>query len=325
MITDPHDQLVDLAAHAGLSKDELEKRLGVSLNENKRQGHFRSLVRAALDLGLAPAMSLDFGMARKLTNAGVLGYALLGASTIREVLILTRRYYHLLVPDISVDVVFDGTYSRLRCTSHDPDPEVERFYIEAFFASVKQNGEFLVRSGSIAGPRHFSFSAPPYIQRYREVFGDQREMIFDSEFSELALAIESIDTPQATLDSATEALFREHCMTLLRGLGYKPQTSARVQQLLMSHRGSFPSAPEVAGQLGMSNTTLWRKLKGENTSYQMLLDQVRELLARRYLQDTILPVSEVAELVGFDDRTNFRRAFRRWTGQTPSEMRESST
>lgn len=75
----------------------------------------------------------------------------------------------------------------------------------------------------------------------------------------------------------------------------------------------------------MSNTTLWRKLKGENTSYQMLLDQVRELLARRYLQDTILPVSEVAELVGFDDRTNFRRAFRRWTGQTPSEMRESST
>ena len=70
----------------------------------------------------------------------------------------------------------------------------------------------------------------------------------------------------------------------------------------------------------MSNTTLWHKLKEENTSYQTLLYQVREVLPRRYLHDTILPVTEVAELVGFDDRTNVRRAFRRWTGKTPSDI-----
>ncbi len=82
-------------------KDQ-EAQLGVYLNENKRNGHVRSLVRAALELGHDPAMSLGFSLVRKLTNAGVLRYALLSASTICVLLALTCRYYHLQVPDISV-------------------------------------------------------------------------------------------------------------------------------------------------------------------------------------------------------------------------------
>ena len=77
----------------------------------------------------------------------------------------------------------------------------------------------------------------------------------------------------------------------------------------------------VAERLGMSARTLQRKLHASGTSHQELLDEMRRDLAVRYLREPGMAVCEVAYLLGFSESSAFHRAFKRWTGTTPSEFR----
>ena len=79
----------------------------------------------------------------------------------------------------------------------------------------------------------------------------------------------------------------------------------------------------VAARLAMSPSTLRRRLTEEGTSYSHLLDQVRNDLARQYLDASTFTVDDIAELLGFTDTANFRSSFKRWNGKTPSEYRAS--
>jgi AraC-like DNA-binding protein len=80
-------------------------------------------------------------------------------------------------------------------------------------------------------------------------------------------------------------------------------------------------ASEVARRLGMSSRTLSRKLNEEGTSFAEILDQLRAALAKRYLHEENLPVSEIAWLLGYREVSSLTHAFKRWTGVTPRRFR----
>ena len=76
----------------------------------------------------------------------------------------------------------------------------------------------------------------------------------------------------------------------------------------------------------MSPRTLQRRLGAEGTSFQDVVDSVREELARIYMADTArkYTVGELAYLLGFSEISAFTRAFKRWTGLTPTQWRDRS-
>jgi len=86
-------------------------------------------------------------------------------------------------------------------------------------------------------------------------------------------------------------------------------------------KGGEASLEKVAGQLGLSGRTLQRKLQERGTTHQELLDQMRKELAVRYLREPEMAICEVAYLLGFSESSALHRAFKRWTGKTPSEFR----
>jgi AraC-like DNA-binding protein len=77
----------------------------------------------------------------------------------------------------------------------------------------------------------------------------------------------------------------------------------------------------VASALGMSERTLARKLAEESTSYEQVLDQLRLSLARQYIKDRGISLSQIAWLLGYGESTSFSHAFTRWTGASPSAAR----
>ncbi len=79
----------------------------------------------------------------------------------------------------------------------------------------------------------------------------------------------------------------------------------------------------VAEQLNMSMRSLQRRLQEVETSFRTLLEAVRKNLASTYVRDPEIELVEVAYLLGFSDQSAFSRAFKRWTGHTPSEARKS--
>ncbi|MEA2094390.1 MAG: helix-turn-helix transcriptional regulator, partial [Pseudomonadota bacterium] len=88
------------------------------------------------------------------------------------------------------------------------------------------------------------------------------------------------------------------------------------------HDGA-PKQEDIAGTLHVSLRSLQRKLKDEHTSYKTLLENTRQQLAMQYLRDSQRSIGEITYLLGFAEPSNFTRAFRRWTGQSPGEFRMS--
>ena len=85
--------------------------------------------------------------------------------------------------------------------------------------------------------------------------------------------------------------------------------------------GPRPEINEVAKELGMSSRTLQRRITDEGSSYRQLLNDARHELARFYLKEPSLSVSEIAYLLSYEDPSSFFRAFHEWEGTTPSEWK----
>ena len=78
---------------------------------------------------------------------------------------------------------------------------------------------------------------------------------------------------------------------------------------------------EIAERLGVSRRTLTRLLASEGCKFSEILDALRLDLAKSYLREQNLPISEVAWLLGFQNVSAFFHAFKRWTGKTPKQLR----
>jgi AraC-like DNA-binding protein len=78
---------------------------------------------------------------------------------------------------------------------------------------------------------------------------------------------------------------------------------------------------EVSQRLGISQRTLARRLASEGLTFGEVLDRLRFDLAKQYLREPDLPTSEIGWLLGYRESSAFNHAFKRWTGQTPSQVR----
>lgn len=80
----------------------------------------------------------------------------------------------------------------------------------------------------------------------------------------------------------------------------------------------------VARHMGISASTLQRRLAAEGVSFRQLLNETRRDLAERYLKEGRRPIKDVAYSLGFADLSNFTRAFRGWFGMSPREYQKTT-
>jgi len=78
---------------------------------------------------------------------------------------------------------------------------------------------------------------------------------------------------------------------------------------------------DIAGEFHMAPTTLRRRLGAEGTSYQSIKDELRRDAAIHHLCTSSLSIADISSLVGFQEPSAFRRAFKTWSGVQPSEYR----
>ena len=99
------------------------------------------------------------------------------------------------------------------------------------------------------------------------------------------------------------------------------RTTTRVIQMLLGGDLSRLRSDNIADDLGISPTTLRRRLRADDTNYQALLDQVRQYRCEKQLADRWVPGKCIAWDLGYAEVNSFYRAFRRWTGLNYSEIK----
>lgn len=151
------------------------------------------------------------------------------------------------------------------------------------------------------------------------------EISYDAPTNGFSVALAPLDGPVVGGDTALYSFLEEHAMTALNS---RPRTDDLVDKLRHMIRDALkqgePNVERVATRLNMSGRTLQRRLSDLATSFQEVLDLVRFDLARAYLKDIRLDVSQVAYLLGYSELRAFDRAFRRWADKSPTEWRASA-
>ncbi|HHC29457.1 MAG TPA: helix-turn-helix domain-containing protein, partial [Rhodobacterales bacterium] len=119
-------------------------------------------------------------------------------------------------------------------------------------------------------------------------------------------------------------IFTDHADALLARLETDETIRAKVEARILPelHTGTM-SMDKVARDLGMSRQTLYRRLQEEGLTFAEVHDDLRARMARDYLSARKVSVNETAYLLGFSEASSFVRAFKRWTGQSPTAFRDS--
>jgi AraC-like DNA-binding protein len=111
------------------------------------------------------------------------------------------------------------------------------------------------------------------------------------------------------------------CDDLLQELKSRVGVAGEIRALLIRDIASPPTLAAIAKLLDVSDRSLRRQLRDQGISFRGLLDELRMQIALKYLRTTRLANEDIALALGFSDAANFRRAFRRWTSKSPSEIR----
>lgn len=132
-----------------------------------------------------------------------------------------------------------------------------------------------------------------------------------------------VDVPIRDADPALLLHLETHVQTLMKDLAPVIGETSSLVQGEISSRLSFsaPSQDDIAKTLGMSISTLGRRLAKEGTTYKQLLVDIRKRLAEQYLDDPKLSLSEIAFALGYSDQAAFTNAYKSWTGHSPGSVR----
>lgn len=103
---------------------------------------------------------------------------------------------------------------------------------------------------------------------------------------------------------------------------FQREVESRIEPLLAA---GAAGVDQVARAMGVSRQTLYRRLKAEGTTFERLLDGLRRRLALKLIRDEGVAVKEAAWRLGFSDPAAFSRAFKRWTGSSPRELRRGQS
>lgn len=169
---------------------------------------------------------------------------------------------------------------------------------------------------------HLSRSAPADVTPYRRHFGltPAFAQVRDAVFFDAAL-LDQKRTPVQDPDFNLFLRKQLSAMELTLGSSFAEQVGELIETLLMS---GTCSVEKVAQVLGISRLTLYRRLQGQGTTFESLLDRRRRSLAEEMLQRNTIAIAEVAAALGYSAQSNFTRAFQRWTGVSPRAWRQGA-
>jgi len=314
--------IISLAAATGADADALWRAgdlvVGELGGEVPEEAHMR--VWAAIMRTLrSPGFPIEVASQRSVNQYALLGLACKTSETVRDAVghlirylaIWNSRYRcELRTRKESADFILDGPTGGLarRCTNESAVAQILK--------AMRDVCQVTVRPVRVC----FRHAKPDDTSAHDEFFGCPIE--FNAPFDGLELATATLDAELALADDGLSS----YLVAQLDGLAAKRVTSESladkvrhaISKLLP---GGAPKLDDVAAQLAMTPRTLQRQLAAENHTFAELTDTTRHELADELLRNTKLSVAEISFVLGFSEPSAFHRAFKRWTGTTPTSVR----
>lgn len=282
--------------------------------------------QAASQLVTDPEFAFHHGAATRVSYLGMYGFAMMSAPDLGRMLHFAIEAQALSANLVEVRVERHDTEVSLRV---DPfahsliDARMYRFLVEEHFGLCYTALRDLV--GADFTPSAIRMRFPQNVSATRIAELIDVPVYFDQPTNAFCFD-ESLLTSKIQFGNGiVHESVQRSCAALLNDLRAKGGVAHQVAEVLIGSAGRLPTIDQLASRLGMSARELRRKLRLESTGYREICDDVRSQVAMKYLRDTSLAVEHIGLIMGFDNGSNFRRAFHRWTQRTPAEYRLEAT
>ncbi|MBS0305212.1 MAG: AraC family transcriptional regulator [Proteobacteria bacterium] len=281
---------------------------------------YRRIILNMLELTGDPYLGIDLGHEFRLSDLGILGYALMSSPTLAASREIWDRYDELNERLFtSRNTIAEGRWFSEILDVHRLG-DVFRFAVEEFVSQTIELASSMTNRPFPIVELHVTYPQPADISGY------VRRFACPLHFAQpRTLVVFDVNRLQDPISLANEDVFKlcaRNCELLVAKNREGAALSEEICTYLVNNPGNFPNLEEMAAHLKMGARTLRRRLVEENTSYQQLLDRTRQDLAQQYLQHTTLTPKEIGYLLGYSSVSNFRRAFKSWTGKTLSDARD---
>lgn len=277
------------------------------------------LVKRARQLTGEPSLGFHLGTQMRISIHGFIGYAIMTATNTAEALVLASRFIQLRMPFLQLYFSTFGEKATIEIKCNiDLEPLREEILV-ALSIGIHTMSKALT-GVDISSEIDYDFAMPKGFERYlsrlnSKVRFNQPHLI--ASFDKKYLGLQMVHA-----DPISSQIAINQCETELSQLGERRRISMKVRDILSQHEQSHLGIEAVAEQLFMSDRTLKRQLAAEDTSFSTIVDEVRYRRATSLLSRTDYSLEQIADELGYSDVANFSRAFKRWSGRSPSNWRK---
>jgi len=228
------------------------------------------------------------------------------------------RYLHLHVRGAVTTLAVDGDLAVLRYDIYQPRVEATDQIGDGAVALMAN----ILRA--LCGPRwkpvelRFAHRQPVDVGPFRRFF--RAPLRFDAEHNAVVFSADWLDRPVSGAEPELRRLLQQQIDILdaRHGGDFPEQVRSVLRTALVT---GDASADQVAALFSVHSRTLHRRLNAFGTGFRELVDEGRFAIARQMLEDSAMEVSQIAALLDYADASAFTRAFRRWSGTTPTGWR----
>ena len=264
-------------------------------------------------------IGLRLGGADRSDHYDPIALAALSSSTFRDAIERAGRYKELTCPE-EIRLVGRGPEQRVQFRfplTRDVVPSVLQDFCFSWLVALGRLG-----TGHPLAPLRVELRRPARDRKEYEAHF-RCSVRFNADEDSLVFASADLDRVFRTRNAELLAMLAPQLdAELARQRGTIELTDSAkgtVKRLLAGRR---PELADVGRELGISTRTLQRRLTEKRLTFQQILEDARRELARHYLLQSALDLSETAYLLGYEDANSFFRAFHQWEGESPSRWRE---
>jgi len=269
-----------------------------------------------------PNISVLLGSGINVNDYGLYGCTLLCCKGLQSTLEYAIRYHSLATKTVNMSLILDNKNElacfRLEDLLHAED--LIEFNIELQCAIVLSLiRQCLDDKNFVFDEMRLSFKKPKNHQLFAAHF--ECPVTYQHKYSELVLSNSKLKLATPRSNPFAMPLLLDQCDLVLNSIAAKNEFLITINQWVAANMHKELCAQELASYLCITERTLRRRLSEQNTSFRSIVQELRCEAAKKLILATEITIEDVGYSIGFSDVSNFRAAFKKWTGKTPSSLR----
>ena len=320
-----YNRVISIVLKQGLDKGLLQVNhlpLNIPANEYLSIDHLTRVYELGEEH--SNGFALIAGQGLQIDDYRTLGLAWKTAWSVRDILLRTIRFLILITNKGDFDLKEKGPYAHFLINNRPVDRKGQAISNEVTLIVLLNTIRKVTGQTIVPHRINFKHSNLKELSYYHDFF--QCDILFNQTENCMSFHVKDLDIPSIKADKSVHRFIVERLEEEKKGMEKNPNLLVRDIKSLIKEAlpSGTPSVVQISEHLCMSRRTLTRKLSEYDLTFRELVRKIQEETSKDLLQNRDLSIGDIAFQTGFSEQSAFNKAFKRWTGQSPTEFRKYS-